>query len=416
MTGDGMARRPEGWIAALLLAWAMLSCPTASMADDCATDAPLHKALHPFYHSLDALKAGTRDEVRILQLGDSHITLDHLTGAMRQKWAAQFGDAGRGLPAGVPYLYYAPQGFEVAMEGTWDVASSFRASTPGPFGIQGFRLTSNNPASRMLLKRVDGETIASVTLEVAGGPDTGALLLTLGGAGPLKLETRQAREGLLRLRVPAADVREMSLRPYGNGPVRVLGWAVATGKPGIRFDSYGIVGAASRVMGNWTPHIMRDQIRALAPALVIYAYGTNEGFDDGLDLDAEKKRFLTFVARIKDAAPDASIVVMGAFDGARQARGAGAACNADWETPPKLIALREMMRALADETGVAFWDGEAAMGGRCSIDRWARAEPPLAWPDRVHLRPEGSRQMGEAFRAAMMAGYGAGECAVGGKP
>lgn len=379
-------------------------------------DNPMRAALQPFYQALDELKAGARDEVRILELGDSHITLDHLTGAMRQKWAAQFGDAGRGLPAGVPYLYYAPQGFEASMEGTWDVASSFRASTPGPFGIQGFRMASGNPASRMTLKRVDGETIRTVTLEVAGGPDSGALLLTLGTAGPLKLETRQAKEGLLRLQVPAADVREMTLRPYGNGPIRVLGWAVGTGRPGIRFDSYGIVGATSRVMENWTPLIMRDQIRALAPALVIYAYGTNEGFDDGLDLNAEKSRFLTFVARMKDAAPAASIVVMGAFDGARQARGTGVACNADWETPPKLIALRSMMRQLAQETGAGFWDGEAAMGGRCSIDRWARADPPLAWPDRVHLRPEGSRAMGVAFWSALMDGYGAGECAGGSKP
>lgn len=386
----------------VLVLWLLLM-PHVARAQSCTQQQIMTASLHRFYQALDDLKAGKRHEVRVLHLGDSHITLDHLTGALRARWAARFGDAGRGLPAGVPYQYYAPQGFALSMEGTWDVASSFRASTPGPFGMQGFRLTSNNPHSVMRLTRNDGEAISAVTIDVAGGPNTGAFYLTLGTAGPLKLDTRNATRGLVQLHVPAAQVREVSLTPVGNGPVLLLGWAVSTGKPGIRYDSFGIVGATSQVMDNWTPAIMRDQIRRLAPDLVIYGYGTNEGFDDRLDLKAERERFHRFMLRMRDAAPQAAIAVIGAFDGARLATGAGEACDESLETPPMLGPLRAMMREAAAEEGAWFWDGAAAMGGRCAITRWAKAEPPLAWPDHVHLRPEGARAMGEALAAALMA-------------
>lgn len=395
------SNKPLGFF---LMMWLLLM-PQAAKAQSCTTQEIMSSPLHRFYQALHDLKAGKRQEVRVLHLGDSHITLDHLTGALRGKWAAQFGDAGRGLPAGVPYQYYAPQGFAIRMEGTWDVASSFRASTPGPFGMQGFRLTSNNPQSVMRLARQDGAAISGVTIDVAAGPNTGAFFLTLGGAGPLKLDTRSATRELLQLHVPAAQVSEMRLSPVGNGPVQLLGWAVSTGKPGIRYDSFGIVGATSQVMDNWTPAIMREQLKRLAPDLVIYGYGTNEGFDDKLDLAAERERFHRFMLRMRDAAPAASIVVLGAFDGARLATGAGEPCEDDQETPPMLGALREMMREAASAEGAWFWDGAAAMGGRCAITQWAKAEPPLAWPDHVHLRPEGARAMGEALAVSLMAAY-----------
>ncbi len=411
MTGAGMATFSK-LLGPFLLAW-LLVMPHVARADACMKHQGMTAPLQRFYQALDALKAGKRHEVRVLHLGDSHITLDHLTGALRTKWVTQFGDAGRGLPAGVPYQYYAPQGFAISMEGTWDVASSFRASTPGPFGMQGFRLTSNNPQSAMRLQRSDGATISGVTIDVAGGPNKGAFYLTLGAAGPLKLDTRRATAGFMQLQVPAAQVSEMRLSPVGNGPVQILGWAVSTGRPGIRYDSYGIVGATAQVMDNWTPAIMRDQLKRLAPDLVIYGYGTNEGFDDRLDLQAERERFHRFMLRMRDAAPEASIAVLGAFDGARIGTGAGATCGDGLETPPMLDALREMMRAAAAAEGAWFWDGAAAMGGRCAITRWSKAEPMLAWPDHVHLRPEGARVMGAALGAALMAGYGSDEGTCG---
>ena len=45
------------------------------------------------------------------------------------------------------------------------------------------------------------------------------------------------------------------------------------------------------------------------------------------------------------------------------------------------------------------------MGGPCSLDRWTKADPPLALPGHIHLSDDGSRRVGQAIYDALMAGY-----------
>lgn len=105
--------------------------------------------------------------------------------------------------------------------------------------------------------------------------------------------------------------------------------------------------------------------------------------------------------------PDTSFALLGPFDGARQ--GSGEPCGDGWATPPRLAAVREVLQTLAGEKGAWFWDGAEAMGGRCSVQRWAMEDPPLAYADRVHLRPAGAALLGEALWTALMAGRTAAE-------
>lgn len=390
--------------AAILLA----ACVAPVHAADCP---PSPQGLQSFHAAIDAIQGGTRAHpLTILHLGDSHISLDHLTRPLRERWQARFGDAGRGLMPGVPFRYYAPDGFTLSMRGPWVVISSLPAAAEGPFGIQGFRAAADDPDAVMTMSAA--EPIAALTLEIAGGPDTGAVMLRLGEAAPFRLSTRRAEPGLVRLTVPAAANRA-TLWPAGNGPVHLLGWSVAhavhDGRPGVRYDSHGIVAATAAITSRWDGRIVAAQLAALKPDLVILGYGTNEGFDNGLDPDAHRALLAGLIGRIRAAVPGASMALLGPFDGARQ--GTGEACGGGWATPPKLGPLRETMRALAAEDGTFYWDGAAAMGGRCSVHRWAMETPPLAYADRVHLRPSGAALLGDALWAALM---GARETAKGG--
>ncbi|MBX3489134.1 GDSL-type esterase/lipase family protein [Parvibaculum sp.] len=413
MTGAGPARstdtsraraRAARFAAAILLAL----CIAPAHAGDCPPPPP---GLQSFHAAIDAVDAGTRSyPITVLHLGDSHISLDHLTRPMRARWQARFGDAGRGLMPGVPFRYYAPDGFALSMRGPWVVVSSLLRTTEGPFGIQGFRASADGHDAVMTMTA--DAPFSALTLEVAGGPDTGAVMLKLGDAAPFRLSTRRAAPGLVRLTLPAAANRA-ALWPAGNGPVHLLGWSIAHAAPdghaGIRYDSHGIVAATATITERWDKEIVDAQLAALTPDLVILGYGTNEGFDNGLDLDAHKALLGGLIDRIRAAAPGASLALLGPFDGARQ--GTGEACGDGWATPPKLGPLRETMRALAAEDGAFYWDGEAAMGGRCSVHRWAMETPPLAYTDRVHLRPDGAARLSEALWAALM---GARETAKGG--
>ena len=365
--------------------------------------------LSAFYQSLDDLRSGKRTRpVTVLHLGDSHIALDHLTGVLRDNWQQKFGYAGRGFPAGVPYKYYSPQGFSISMDAGWKSISSLKTSASGPFGMSGFRVETSEPGAQMELT---GEhAIEIVEIEAYGGPDTGAVLLTLGDAAPLRLSTRSKMNDVVFLRVPAAAVHKVRLQAAGDGPVVLLGWTILSSlkaqPPGVRYDSYGIIGATLNVIENWNGTIVDAEIRRLAPDLVILGYGTNEGFNDGIDLDDYGHLFETFIHRLERLAPQASILALGAFDAARPAKDKEKMnCGDGYAVPPNLDALRHVQRNIVLKNNHAFIDGARAMGGTCSIEEWVNASPPLAWPDHVHLRPSGARLAGQAIWEGIMGPY-----------
>jgi lysophospholipase L1-like esterase len=376
--------------------------------------------LFEFYQDLSDLDAGRRVRpVTVLHLGDSHIALDDLTGAMRQKWQALFGDGGRGLAPGVPYRYYAPHSYAVRMEGGWTMTSSLRADAKGPFGMTGYRAEATSSDAVMVL--TSPHDIGGIEIEAYGGPDGGSVMLTLGHAAALRLSTRAARAGPVFLNVPAANVHEVSLRLAGDGPVRLLGWSMFAGRapdgekrrPGVRYDSYGISGATLDVTGHWNDEVVEAEMARLTPDLIILGYGTNEGFNDSINVDAYRKRFEAFVMRLERLAPQASILSLGAFDGARRVKaGDTSSCGDGWRTPPKLGLLRDAQREVMERRGHAFFDGAAFMGGVCSMSHWVNSAPPLAWPDHVHLRPEGARRAGAAIWQWIMRAYPTRSCSA----
>ena len=381
---------------------ALLAFVSACAAEPHCAEPAAPAGLAAFHAALGDLEAGKRRTVNILHLGDSHIALDHMTGVLRGDWTRVYGDAGRGLPPGSPYRYYAPQGYKVLMTGPWDVASSLKVDAKGPFGISGYRISSSSAAARTTIEK-EGGTFDDVEIEAMGGPSSGSLMVALDGKAPSRFSTRALRTGLLRFRVHAASAHRLEIRPAGDGEITLLGWALITGRPGIRYDSYGISGATLDVVGHWSEDVVDAQIAALKPDLVILGYGTNEGFNDQLDLRAYAAKLETLIVRLKRLSPRASIVVLGPLDGARKARGGGEpTCGGGWTTPPKFAGLRDVQRSVAAKQGAFYFDLSVVMGGTCGIAHWASATPPLAWPDRVHLRTDGARRAGLTLLRALM--------------
>jgi hypothetical protein len=70
-----------------------------------------------------------------------------------------------------------------------------------------------------------------------------------------------------------------------------------------------------------------------------------------------------------------------------------------------LPELREAQRQVALANGYAFWDWSVAMGGPCTMPAWARADPPLAAADHVHLLTRGYQATAEKLFADLMRGY-----------
>jgi lysophospholipase L1-like esterase len=196
-------------------------------------------------------------------------------------------------------------------------------------------------------------------------------------------------------------------------------------------------------MQRWDDDVLRLELQRLDPHLIILSYGTNEGFDDELDLDAYEANFRDQITRLKRFAPNASVLITGGPDGARlpfyadtESRDpeewtCAPLSNAEretyaaliaaesvsllrWHEPPMLKPVLSVQREVARDGGAAHWNWREAMGGACTVHDWRLADDPqLARPDHVHLTGEGyalsARMLMDALNGAFVAWQGDGK-------
>jgi lysophospholipase L1-like esterase len=145
--------------------------------------------------------------------------------------------------------------------------------------------------------------------------------------------------------------------------------------------------------------MLKQSFAHLHPDLIVINYGTNEaGFASFIDKQYEGELRLA-IARVHEAAPTASIMLMSPMD--RGERGAGNAI-ATMETVPKIVAIQQRVAA---ETGCAFFNTFQAMGGDGTMQRWYEGKPRLVGGDLIHPTPQGAKIVATAFVEQIQQGY-----------
>jgi len=366
--------------------------------------------LAPLYAALEAIDTGAATApVVIMQIGDSHSASDFLSGRMRELFQQRFGAAGRGmLPPGIPYDYFRPALAHVDAEGDWHRASSFSES--GPFGIGGAIQQSAIPDARMTLTETEPAGFDRAFFEVLRQPGAGTLRLRVDDGETHDFATAAAVAGphWVEFNTPAGSHR-ITLSAMGGGAVTVLGWGTQRETRGVVYENLGIVGATVGVTGHWDPAIVAEEMARRDPALIVVAYGTNEGVEPPEKLAHYAEHFSARVQALRAAAPGAAVLVIGPPDVDRKGQPPVAGCGAwvpgAWAPTPGIAIVREAQRAVAARHGWYFWDWQAAMGGPCAADRWANAAPPLEAPDHVHPKADGYRRSADMLFREIIDGY-----------
>jgi lysophospholipase L1-like esterase len=369
------------------------------------------EALDPFFAALAALDARqTRQPARVLQIGDSHTANDSFSGRMRDRLQARFGAAGRGwLPAGVPYRYYRPRLVSVGESG-WDhVKPSDHAAIA--LGLDAVAAQSRPPDAAMTIESAEPGGFDTFAVEFLTRPGGSPFTVSADGGEPVRVSTAASVAAVGRFDLPLGrPARQIELRAAGRPPIVLLGWGGERRVPGIVYENHGTIGATVGLLGQMTPEAVAFELADRRPALLIVAFGTNEGFDDDLDLNRYAGRFLAGVETLRRQSHGAPVLVIGPPDGNRATRGcAAAACGSGgdcaWREPTKLAAVRDLQRRIAAQQGWAYWDWFMAMGGTCSIDRMAAADQPLAASDHVHLSRAGYEAMADLLFGDLMREY-----------
>lgn len=374
---------------------------TAERVNDRRLSTPA--GLRPFFLALQRLEKGqSAKPVRVLQIGDSHTAADAFSGRMREALQNRFGAAGRGwLPAGVPFKYYNPRLVSVSATG-WRHLGSTNGAPPEGLGLDAGVAESQRPGALMTLTSGEAEGFDRFAVEFLAQPNGGELSVRLDGRAPIRVSTAAPAFRVERREIPVGTAAHgLELGVSGASPVQLIGWAVERRVPGLIYENHGTIGAKVTLLGRMSPAVVAHELADSRPALLIIAFGTNEGFEEILDLHRYTADFRDNVAVLHRMAPQAAILVLGPPDGNRvdQAclRGEREGCVADtsapdactWREPSNLAAVRRIQQTVAAEEGWAFWDWSQAMGGACSMHRFFVRDLPWAFPDHVHLNKLG---------------------------
>lgn len=370
------------------------------------------EALTKVFEGLARAESGRGSSpVHILQIGDSHTAGDRITGRLRAAMQARFGDGGRGvLPPGIPFEGYAPLQVEVTASG-WTTTLAPLAGNAGyvraGVGLTGVQAITVQPGSTLTIRR-DAASPALFRIELCGD-------------GPGRLQVAAGDETWT---VAFGAGRCLSLLPeraHGQVELRALDSALSlhavrlTNAPaGIELSNLGVVGATLRDLAARDQRVVARELDAWRPALIILAFGTNEGFDDGLDARAYEALLRGQVTRLRRLAPGASLMILGAPDALRNGVTNGCSADGKRSPPPSLAVVRDVQRRVAADMGVAFWDWHGRMGGDCSTDRLATRGEAFVWRDRVHFTSAGSDWIGGMLNADLMTAYEAWSARRGG--
>ncbi len=330
--------------------------------------------------------------VHILHFGDSHTASDSWTGSVRALLQGQFGDGGSGFSlAGYPFAGYRRMDLRGGESRGWHSEGMLAREGDGLWGLGGVSISTDR-ADEWVTLEAECQRLELYFLrqpgggdfELADGDETVATVSTDGETGPGYVEY-DALPGLHRFQV----------RTLSHAPVRLFGW-VTDKDHGVTYESLGINGAQASVIMKWDEALLASHVARRNPALIVLAYGTNEAGIPDWTRQTYREMFSALLARLRRAAPAASILVLGPPDRYRRIRG-------KWTPMERIETIVEAQRDAALKNGCAFWDMREKMGGAGAMRNWVLAG--LAQYDHVHFTPPGYRRLGYILFRDLMYNY-----------
>ena len=351
-------------------------------------------ALIPFFEQLYRHQRGElAGPLSILHYGDSHTAADEWTGDLRTRFQERFGDGGSGFSlAGRPWSSYRRLDVRSGSTRNWHTDGLVGRAGDGVYGLGGVSMSAARAHEAVYLDASAAEFELFYYQQPGGGTlqiyDNGLAveqISTDGDAGPAYYRL-QAVPGQHRVEAETLD----------RAPVRLFGW-VAENTTGVTYEELGINGAEASIMLGWNEETLRSNIERRNPGLIVLAYGTNEAGHKQWTLENYREMFSQLIVRLRNAAPTATILVVGPADRTQKVRRVG------WQTMEKVDVIAEAQRQAALANGCAFWNTQAKMGGEGSMLKWVAAG--MAQADHVHFTGPGYRMLGDALFRDVMSQY-----------
>ena len=352
-----------------------------------------------FLRKLDTLVNTGGGNVRVLQVGGSHVQGGSFSNRLRQDFLSlRYGiDGGRGLV--FPYsaaMTNTPSGYSSSFSGNWESFTCMK-SPEVELGLTGIAMLARDTSARVVVDLLPREPhllqqrYTFKRVDVLGEGEMEPVLL-LQGKDTLRGE---ALQGHYHFDLPYYT-DWVNLAFEGQGRFLLRGLYLDKPGNGITFSEAGINGASTLSWLRCTR--WQEDLRLVNPDLVIFSIGINDIQGGDFDPDRFKARYRELIRQVHNVNPYCAILFTG--------------INDSWYKGKRVnehtARAQEAFRDLARECTGVFWDWYQVMGGYGSMARWQEAG--LAQNDKIHFTPAGYRLLADLLFDAFM------DCYVSGSP
>lgn len=349
-----------------------------------------HTALYRFFTSLGKRETLKRP-VRIAFLGDSFIEGDILVADFRAGMQKKFGGRGVGF---VPVASHVAQ-YRPTVEHTfssWKTHSLLTDKTR-EFTLPGLLFEPEKEEASVYYKTVarypNLQPVSRISLIYQRNDATSIQLVCNA--------TDTIRELLPSTQTITQYVREGEFTEAGFTFKQAAGFTAL----GVALeDPAGVVVDNFSLRGNSGMNLLQlnkercEQLEKIRPYdLIVLQYGLNVVSDEVLQYGWYKQRMVEVVEHLKVCFPHTDILLLGVSDRSHQEDG-------DYATMPAVLALLHTQRQIAKQTGIAFWNVFAAMGGENSMVRYVGNN--WASKDYTHLSFRGGKEIASSLLHAIL--------------
>lgn len=348
-----------------------------------------HTALSRFFTALNRGKTLNRP-VRIAFLGDSFIEGDILVADFRAELQKHFGGKGVGFVSTASNVAQFRPTIEHKFSG-W-ATHSMLTDKKRAYTLSGLTFEAEDVANisyKTVNRYPNLQPVSRISLIY--GNNTSASMKVIANQTDTVNEILPSSSCVSEY-VMNGSFTDVSFSFKGAAGLEVLGVALES-NTGIIVDNYSLRGNSGMILEQLNKE-RSEQLNKIRPYdLIILQYGLNVASEDLLQYGWYRQRMVEVVAHVKTCFPEADIMLFGVSDRSYQEDGV-------FVTMPAVLALLHAQRQLAQQTGIAFWNVFAAMGGENSMPRYVKNN--WASKDYTHLGFRGGREIANSLLKAIL--------------
>ncbi len=317
------------------------------------------------------LQLGNKDTIRITQFGDSHSAADFFTGRLRNVLQQRYGNAGIGWVAPLSVRGQHHEKITYQSEG-WQLFDS-RRNNEEDYPMGGYIARAKSDIGFIRLNHRKNDTGKWALKVLAKYNDTNEWQVT-NYTATLPTEITSKGEGM-----------------------KIGGvWLTRVPATGVIVETIAANGAKNTLWDKWeSSWLQRDLATFSRSDMVILSYGTNEAFNNRLDINKFARDMKRRVQQIRQALPKAVILIIGAPESYKRHPTGLSIADCTSKRPALLTQIQQIQSEIAQEQKTLYWDWQQAMGGKCKVPQLIN--DGLMQKDGIHFTLTGYRYSADKF-------------------